>query len=275
MGAYFELILFLLTIASGIIALIDIVFFAKKRKAAIEATNPTIKKLSKKAYREATKGPWLADYARSLFPVFFIVLLLRSFLGEPFRIPSGSMQPTLQIGDFILVSRYDFGLKFPVWNWHLTATKLPKRGDVVVLHFPVNTKVDFIKRVIGLPGDTISYVNKELIINGQKMTQKYIGMAVDRTNFGTYMVKEYQEDLDGVKHLIYRLPSQPDYNFYNLKVPQGYVFVMGDNRDLSDDSRYWGFVPLNDLVGRARRVIFSWSSHSTDLRWHRLGEKIH
>lgn len=270
--AYFELILLILTIASGIIFLIDFLFFEKKRKALL---TPEQLQLPRKQRRLLMRAPLVADYARSLFIVFLLVLVVRSFVVQPYRIPSGSMLPNLQIGDFIAVTQYDFGLRWPVWRGYVTKQSQPKRGEVVVLHFPVYPKVDFIKRVIGLPGDTISYVNKQLIINGKKIPQTFVKDVIEPVDSPTQPVKEYIEDMNGIKYPIYEMPWRNQHgNFYDLKVPKGYVFVMGDNRDNSDDSRYWGFVPEKNLVGRAQFVWFSWAGWPKIARWDRIGMRV-
>lgn len=271
MMAYFELILLILTVASAIIGLVDIFFFEKKRRALLTSEQLA---LPKKERRALMKAPIVADYARSLFIVFLVVFLVRGFVAQPYRIPSGSMLPNLQIGDFIVVTQYDFGVRFPVWRKYLTTEKLPKRGDVVVLHYPVNPKIDFIKRVIGLPGDTITYLNKQLIINGHKIPQKFIKKVMEPADSKTRKVSEYSEDMFGTKYDIYQEPWHHSVGFHHLKVPKDDVFVMGDNRDNSDDSRYWGFVPVQDLQGRARFVWFSWKGWPGLVRWSRIGKVI-
>jgi len=220
------------------------------------------------------KAPVVAEYARSLFMVFFAVLIIRSFIAQPYRIPSGSMLPNLQIGDFIVVTQADYGVRAPVWHTPLTKITLPTRGSVVVLHFPVYPQVHFIKRLIGLPGDTISYVNKQLIINGKKIPQTFVKKVMEPVNSKTRKVSEYMEDMFGVKYPIYQDSWKKGTNFYNVHVPKGDVFVMGDNRDNSDDSRYWGFVPLKNLQGKARFVWFSWAGWPKLVRWDRIGSMV-
>lgn len=260
MTALFPLILLILIVASAIIGGLDKWVFEPKRKAA----NP----------KKPGKSPLLADYSRSLFWVFVLVFVIRSFVAEPYRIPSGSMLPDLQIGDFILVEKFAYNLDFPVFHWRLWHVANPKRGDVVVFHYPAYTNVDFIKRIIGLPGDHISYVKKQLFINGKKipltfMQKDYLAL------FGHRVAIKQQENLLGVKHAIYQLPWRPDTDFYNVVVPKGEYFVMGDDRDDSEDSRYWGFVPEKNFVGKAVLVWFSWDSQTNGVRWSRIGHVIH
>lgn len=272
MMAYFELIILILTVASGIIALIDILFFAKHRKALL---TPEQLALPRKQRHEFMKAPIVAEYARSLFIVFFIVLVVRSFIAQPYRIPSGSMEPNLRIGDFLVVTQSDFGIRWPVWRGYITHPKIPQPGDVVVLKWPVHPKTDFIKRVIGVPGDTISYVNKQLIINGKKVPQTFVKDLMTPSSVDPSPVKEYMEDLNGKRFPIYTMPSRTEgQNFYNVKVPKGELFVMGDNRDNSDDSRYWGFVPIKNVIGRARFIWFSWAGWPRIVRWDRLFTQV-
>ncbi len=271
--AYFELILLILTVASGVVALVDKLFFEKARWQ-LAAQDPEFVTLSRKARKRRVKAPLVADYCRSLFVVFLIVLIVRSFLVEPFRIPSGSMLPTLKIGDFITVNKHEYGLRWPVWYRAITTPHLPKRGDVIVFHSTVNPKLDLIKRVIGLPGDHISYVDRRLTINGHKVAEKYLGKTIEPADSLVQSVNEYQEDLLGVVHNIYTMPWVESENFKNLVVPAGEVFVMGDNRDNSDDSRYWGFVPQRNIIGEATNIWLSWDENNNSIRWRRFGDKI-
>jgi len=227
--------------------------------------------------------PLLVDYARSLFPVFLIVFLLRSFVVQPYRVPSGSLEPTIIPGDFILVSQYSYGLHFPVWHSRLLSVSPPKRGQIALFHWPVVPGITFVKRVIGVPGDTISYVNKVLIINGHVMTQKYQGDYEIREGSQRIKMAKYEENLYGLKHSIYvcakgivNCPSQ-GHNFYHLQIPKGYYLMMGDNRDDSDDSRDWGLVPESHFIGRALLVWMSWDSYAPwyhKIRWHRIGSLL-
>ena len=219
----------------------------------------------------ASNEPLLMEYARSFFPVVLIVLLLRSFLFEPFRIPSGSMMPTLLVGDFILVNKFSYGMRLPVLNTKIVEFGEPKRGDIVVFRFPKQPTVDYIKRVIGLPGDRIAYFNKKLTVNGQPTGQvslgRYqgVGQGVDMTG-----AEQFIEDLTGVEHSIlirHGVNSVEDV----FVVPPGHYFVMGDNRDNSNDSRYWGFVPEGNLVGRAFFIWMNWDWQNNGIAFNRLG----
>lgn len=220
------------------------------------------------------KEPLLVEYSRSFFPVVFVVLLLRSFIFEPFRIPSGSMMPTLLIGDFILVNKYSYGARLPVLNTKILEVAEPKRGDVVVFRFPKNPTVDYIKRVIGLPGDRIAYFDKKLYINGEAAPQvslgSYSGQGQGETMSGT---EQLEENLTGVKHsiLINHNASTVEDVFI---VPQGQYFVMGDNRDNSNDSRYWGTVPEANLVGKAFFIWMNWDAENYGIAFNRLGTII-
>jgi len=216
------------------------------------------------------KQPWWVDYSVSFFPVILIVFLLRSFLVEPFKIPSGSMIPTLLIGDFILVNKYTYGIRIPVINTKVIEIGSPQRGDVMVFRFPDDPSLDYIKRVVGIPGDRVEYRNKRLTINGKPvpMQQQPDYLARDRMQF----YRRYLERLNGSEHEILieedalvALPPMRTlpwagnclYNSSGLActVPAGHYFMMGDNRDNSSDSRVWGFVPDENIVGKA---FFIW-----------------
>jgi len=200
------------------------------------------------------------------------VLLLRSFLIEPFRIPSGSLEPTLQVGDFVAVNKFAYGLRLPVFENKIIALNNPKRGDVVVFRWPPAPDFDFIKRVIGVPHDKISYHNKLLTVNGVAMSQKFLAYTTDESSGGS--VAKYQENLGTIKHQIYVRPNVPAYDF-EIEVPEGNYFVMGDNRDDSADSRFWGFVRDEYLRGQAFAVWMSWNSHTGAPRWSNIGHLIH
>ena len=257
-GEYFALVLFMLTVASGLIYLVDKLCFEKKRKAEVMAATPDFDELSKKQKQEKLKAPLVADYARSLFPVFFAVLIIRSFIGEPFKIPSGSMLPGFKIGDYLVVNKFSFGLKVPVWGSLLTPVSKPKRGDVVIFHYPVDTKIDFIKRVIGLPGDHISYFNKKLTVNGQPIPTKFEDHTIVVADSPNRAVSVYQETNGKKTYKVINMPWVNTWNIHNIEVPKDMYFVMGDNRDNSEDSRFWGFVPAKNLVGKPEMVIMSW-----------------
>ncbi|QWF69589.1 signal peptidase I [Methylomonas paludis] len=217
------------------------------------------------------KEPILVEYARSFFPVVFIVLILRSFLFEPFRIPSGSMMPTLLVGDFILVNKFSYGVRLPVLNTKIVELEEPKRGDIVVFRFPKQPEVDYIKRVIGLPGDRIAYFNRKLYINGQPAPQVSLG-RYQGVGQGTNMTgaEHLTEDLLGIEHSILvnaKVSSVEDV----FVVPEGQYFVMGDNRDNSNDSRYWGTVPEANLVGKAFFIWMNWDWQNHGIAFNRIG----
>lgn len=261
MNFNFELILFYATLVCGVIALLDMIFWAPKRKAA----HPGVPK-------EEIKLPIIIDYARSFFPVLLIVFFIRSFLYEPFRIPSGSLKPTLEIGDFILVNKFDYGIRMPIVHNKIFERSEPKRGDIIVFRWPPNPSVDFIKRVIGVPGDHISYLDKVLYVNGTKVPQTLISNVTDENEGKVWDVALKEEDLMGIKHKIYQFNDKISDDFRDTVVPKGMYFVMGDNRDDSMDSRFWGFVPEENIVGKASLVWMSWNHYK--LRWQRMGKQI-
>ncbi len=212
--------------------------------------------------KRAEKEPVLIDYARSFFPVLIVVVVLRSFVIEPFRIPSGSMIPTLEIGDFIIVQKYAYGIRLPVINKKIIETGEPKRGDVVVFRYPVDPSINFIKRLVGLPGDRIQWTSdKKLIINGK---------MVDEEALEPYPYDSRRGKID-VTHLKETFPREDGVHSHNViiesssgaggewVVPQGQYFMMGDNRDNSSDSRYWGYMPEKYLVGKAAFVWLHWN----------------
>ena len=222
------------------------------------------------AKRKLLMQPWWLDWTAGLFPVILVVFLLRSFLFEPFKIPSGSMIPTLQVGDLILVNKFHYGIRLPVINKKIIANHDPQRGDVFVFRYPMNPQIDYIKRVIGVPGDEVSYLNKELKINGQAVPTRRMSDEYDDES--RYYQQRFAETMGGAEHLIQRRPDAapftgPHYDFtykencrysaegFVCKVPPGHYFAMGDNRDNSEDSRYWGFVPDRNIVGKA---FFVW-----------------
>jgi signal peptidase I len=220
---------------------------------------------------DENKEPILVEYARSFFPVVLIVLLLRSFLAEPFRIPSGSMMPTLLVGDFLLVNKFTYGVRLPVINKKIIEINEPKRGDIVVFRFPKDPTVDYIKRVIGLPGDKISYHDKQLYVNGRPAAQvslgsyQGVGQGEDMTG-----AEHLAEDLTGVEHSILvrhgAISAEGDYS-----VPKGSYFVMGDNRDNSNDGRYWGMVPEANLVGKAFFIWMNLDLEHKGIDFSRIG----
>jgi signal peptidase I len=262
----FAAILVGLTALTGGIWLLDQLFFARGRAARGAELG------------SEQKEPLAVEYARSFFPVILIVLLVRSFLAEPFRIPSSSMMPTLLIGDFILVNKFAYGIRLPVLDTKVVPVGEPARGDVVVFRFPKNPSQDYIKRVIGLPGDEIVYRNKTLYVNGTQVEAeplgRYIGTGSGRDMTGAELKLEA---LPGAEHRIlqrtaaYFVPQGEGL----WKVPEGHYFVMGDNRDNSEDSRYWGFVPEANLVGKAFLIWMNWDGRNGGIDFERLGTVIH
>jgi len=259
----FPAILVAATFITGFIWLADALLWAPKRRQRAEAEG-----------RNTLSEPTIVEYAKSFFPVILAVLLLRSFLVEPFRIPSGSMMPTLLVGDFILVNKYAYGIRLPVLNRKVIDIGAPQRGDVVVFRFPKDPHVDYIKRLVGVPGDHIVYRNKTLSINGKKVAQipagTYIGTGSGLSMSGASLRREI---LGSVEHNILVLPRVSGIGA-DVVVPPGHYFVMGDNRDNSNDSRYWGFVPDQNLVGKAFMIWMNWDSAAGGVAWDRIGDSI-
>jgi signal peptidase I len=195
---------------------------------------------------------------------------------ELFEVPSGSMLPTIQLDEYLLVNKFVYGVRLPLFNTKLISVGTPQRGDIMVFHDPVNPQIDLIKTVIGVPGDHISYINKQLFINGQPVPRKFLGNTLEpnNANLGYTAVAHYQENIGGHWHDIYNTSGIPPVNFKDLVVPQGEYFMMGDNRDNSDDSRDWGFAPSKDIVGKAFIILFSWDSVDHSVRWGRIGHKF-
>jgi signal peptidase I len=220
------------------------------------------------------KEPTWIEYCKSFFPVILAVLLLRSFLVEPFRIPSGSMMPTLLVGDFILVNKFAYGIRLPVVNTKIIEIDEPERGDVVVFRYPKDPSVDYIKRVVGLPGDTIRYTNKVVYVNGQPAGQVPAGVYLGKGS-GVSMsgASKRREQLGDLQHDILVMPRTPGVQGEYV-VGEDEYFVMGDNRDNSNDSRYWGTVPEENLVGKAFRIWMNWDSANGGIDWDRIGMKI-
>lgn len=262
MNLDFALLITSLVFLSGVLSLLDIVIFAPKRQRLALASGVT------------PKMPLIFEYARSFFPILLAVLLLRSFLVEPYRIPSGSLEPTLHVGDFIIVNKFHYGLRWPVLNHKFLNLNEPKTGDIVVFRWPPNTSIDYIKRFIGVPGDHIHYENKVLTVNDKIAPQTFVEYTTDTDGKGhVWQVEKRIENLNGIKHAIYLRSDIPDSSF-DIVVPKGYYFAMGDNRDSSYDSRAWGFVPEANIVGQAIRIWFSWDSIVSRIRWDRIGSKV-
>ena len=233
----FALILMSVTGFTGLIYLLDVLYFAKKR---IKGQKESI----------------IIEYSKSFFPVLLAVFVIRSFIVEPFKIPSGSMMPTLLIGDFIAVNKFSYGVRFPVANTVLIPNGMPERGDVVVFHFPKNPSIDYIKRLVGLPGDTIKYQNKKLFINDKLVPNVFEKDYESLTNgFQQFLQKQYSEKLGDIKHSILMIDGYEQKETI-IQIPEGHYFVMGDNRDNSSDSRVWGLVSEDLLVGKAFLIWF-------------------
>jgi signal peptidase I len=245
----FALIMVIVLSITGVIWLLDIFVLSKKRTAN-------------------AKEPLLVEYSKSFFPVIFLVFFIRSFIAEPFKIPSGSMMPTLLAGDFILVNKFSYGIRLPILNNTMIGIGEPQRGDVFVFHYPPKPSIDYIKRVVGLPGDVIEYKSKTLFVNGKKMEQTFMDKYPYIMNEIHHIeAKEFKEVLGDVNHsiLIHDLPG----NDFKFDVPKGHYLAFGDNRDNSADSRVWGFVPEHNLVGRAFFIWFNFG----ELK--RIGTIIH
>lgn len=266
MKADFSLILVALTAFTGLVWLLDSLFLRRRR-------------MDRQVQQQGgqPRDPVIIEYSRSLFPVLLIVLLFRSFLFEPFKIPSGSMIPTLLVGDFIVVNKYAYGLRLPVVDTKFVSIGEPERGDVVVFRYPVDPAINFIKRLVGLPGDTITYRDKELFINGERVPTEALGrFTSDDLKCSTPRIDALRlsETLGGVTHdiLVHENSGSRDGQW---QVPEGHYFVMGDNRDRSNDSREWGFVPEDNLMGRAVGIWlnFDYTKGCGDLS--RIGDAIH
>lgn len=254
----FALILLVLLLLTGALYALDVLKFRKARA-------------------KDAKEPLWVEWGASFFPVILIVFVLRSFLFEPFKIPSGSMIPTLLVGDFILVNKFIYGIRLPVINKKIIDINSPQRGDVMVFRYPEDPSLDYIKRVVGLPGDTVAYQNKRLTINGQAVVTQKIGDYLHPERL--YYSEQFLEKLGGVEHRALndadapafipdaaRFPHRENctYNAAGVicKVPPGHYFMMGDNRDNSRDSRAWGFVPEENIVGKAFFVWLNFSDFS-------------
>jgi signal peptidase I len=264
----FELILTSAVIITGLITLLSLVLYSGKRSLAAQGSD--LSSANQSSYPRTILST-IVEYSRSFFPVIFVVLILRSFVIEPFRIPTGSLEPTLLVGDFILVNRFDYGLHLPVTNTKIFNIGEPKRGEIAVFRFPIDPSVYYIKRVIGLPGDHVRYTNKVLYVNDQMADQQFVTNVSPSKNDDNQDVIEKNENFLGTKHLIYQIPDKPAEDFETV-VPEGEYFVMGDNRDSSYDSRYWGYVPEQNLKGKAIAIWFSFGNGK--IRWDRMGKHI-
>jgi signal peptidase I len=247
---------------------------ARRRQVMLDASAAGGSQGAAVGEAEGYKEPWYVEYSKSFFPVLLIVLLLRSFVVEPFRIPSGSMMPTLLVGDFILVNKFAYGLRLPVLHTKVVEIGEPKRGDVVVFRFPRNPAEDYIKRVVGLPGDRIAYYDKVVYVNGKPMNQSPLG-TYHGVGSGSVMdgAGAREEQLEDVRHQILVRPDRLNVEGEYV-VPPGHYFVMGDNRDNSNDSRFWGFVPEENLVGRAFLIWLNWDIKGGVFDPARIGDRI-
>ena len=306
----FALILFLLTLATGVLWLLDLVVFRRRRQAALAtalaefdrknrdalaANEAAVQSERAQLEERLLRHPAWVEYAASFFPVLLVVFMLRSFIAEPFKIPSSSMRPTLEVGDFILVNKFIYGLRLPIVETKVIPVSDPKRGDVVVFRYPLNPSQDFIKRVVGVGGDTVSYMDKKLTVNGNPLPEVLDGTysylenmrfeTLDRMlvtgNGGdgprTYTIGVNPRAPPVNPQAVRAFPGREncDYNErgFTCKVPAGQYLMMGDNRDNSDDSRYWGFVPDDHIRGKAFFIWWNWDDISS-LAFKRVGSGI-
>ncbi|MDC0069341.1 signal peptidase I [Gammaproteobacteria bacterium] len=244
MSINFPLILVLATAFTGLVWLVDHLVFRPKRLARVAAAGD----IDEESRETVLAEPMIVEYSISFFPVLAIVLVLRSFLFEPFQIPTGSMIPTLAVGDFILVNKFTYGIRLPVLGTKIVDIDEPKNGELMVF-IPPHQDVYFIKRVVGIPGDTVRYQDKTLFINGKQQSQTFVAQ-IPRVD---PRVLQYREKLGNVEHMIQRNPYRGT-SVDEWVIPEGHYFMMGDNRDQSSDSRYWGLVSEQNIVGRAVAV---------------------
>lgn len=286
----FSLLLFLATVVTGLYWALERVYFLPQRRHALAQAEAEVQQrvaqlktqgiahndvgLSDDTRHRLLMQPWWLDWTAGLFPVIAAVFVLRSFLFEPFKIPSGSMIPTLRIGDLILVNKFHYGVRLPVIHQKIIANHDPQRGDVMVFRYPPQPSLDYIKRVVGVPGDEVAYLNKQLTVNGQVVAKTALPDFFDAD--AMRYAKQFQEQQNGKTYGTLNdddrpafVPGASDFPFkdqcrYSVegvvcKVPAGHYFMMGDNRDNSLDSRYWGFVPEANIVGKA---FFVWMNFS-------------
>jgi len=286
----FALLLFIASSITGLYWIAERLYFwpARQKAAALLEVNDAERRANllkqgitqvdgniAQAQAQILAQPWWLDWTAGLFPVIISVFFLRSFLVEPFKIPSGSMIPTLLVGDLILVNKFHYGLRVPVLNTKITEGEKPQRGDVMVFRYPPKPSLDYIKRVVGLPGDTVAYLNKRLTINGKTIETQSVPEFFDEDSMRYF--KQYQEALGAQSHRLLNDDDRPAFipgvekfpgfeacNYtiegVTCKVPEGQYFMMGDNRDNSMDSRYWGFVPEKNIVGKAFFVWMNFGS---------------
>ena len=272
----FPLILVILVFGSGLIWLLDALFLAPGRRRAVAALRGEYPRWQEEGSADAARyearsqevaaEPTIVEYSRSFFPVLLVVFILRSFLVEPFQIPSSSMVPTLQVGDYILVNKFTYGIRLPVVRTKVISLNEPQRGDVMVFFPPHMNDTYFIKRVVGLPGDTITYRDKRLFVNGEPVDRESLGvLPIDNSRFEMGI-----ETLGDRQHLMQVDQARPSRDF-SLVVKAGHYFMMGDNRDNSSDSRIWGQVPEKDIVGKAFAVWMHWDSLFSIPSFSRVG----
>jgi signal peptidase I len=303
----FALLLFVLTAVTGVVWLFDRLVLEGRRHARARSAVADLERRAaasggtaaaehrSAAEREALREPGWVEYSKAFFPVLLVVFLLRSFLAEPFKIPSSSMRPTLEVGDFILVNKFIYGIRLPIIEKKIIPIGDPQRGDVVVFRYPLNPSQDFIKRVIGVGGDTVDYRDKHLTVNGKAWPQtadgtySYLeGLRFETLERSVELTDGRQDRAHTVGLNPQMLPVYPqnvrpfpnrddcDYNEHGFtcRVPAGHYLMMGDNRDNSDDSRYWGFVPDDHIRGRAFFIWFNWDDISS-FAFKRVGSGIH
>ncbi len=281
----FALLLFLATVVTGAYWLAERFYFLPQRRRAAQAVEDAAAQRRAELDRmgiaqvdidvreskdKLLMQPWWLDWTAGLFPVIAAVFVLRSFLFEPFKIPSGSMIPTLLVGDLILVNKFTYGIRLPVINKKITEGNPVQRGDVMVFRYPPQPSMDYIKRVVGLPGDEVAYLNKRLTVNGQPVDTKALPDYLEEGSLRYFQQKEEQLGtephrlitnaevpafIQGASNFAYRDQCRYSVEGVVCKVPEGHYFMMGDNRDNSLDSRYWGFVPDANIVGKA---FFVW-----------------
>jgi signal peptidase I len=303
----FALLLFVLTAVTGLAWLFDRLVLEDRRRArarmvvadldrrAAESGGAAAAERRSEAERAALREPGWVEYSKAFFPVLLVVFLLRSFLAEPFKIPSSSMRPTLEVGDFILVNKFIYGIRLPIFEQKIIPLGDPHRGDVVVFRYPVNPSQDFIKRVIGVGGDTVEYRDKHITVNGVPWPQQGDGTysyleglrfesitrateLTDGRQDAAHMIGLNPQALPVYQQNVRPFPNREDCDYndrgFTCRVPQNHYFMMGDNRDNSDDSRYWGFVPDDHIRGKAFFIWFNWDDISS-LAFKRVGRSIH
>ncbi|PCC99472.1 signal peptidase I [Halopseudomonas pelagia] len=270
----FPLLLVLAVAVSGFLALLDLLWFGPRRRRALATYDRAVDIPDPTTVERMEKEPLLIEYGKSFFPVLLVVLVLRSFLVEPFQIPSGSMKPTLEVGDFILVNKFAYGIRLPVLDMKVIPVNDPQRGDVMVFRYPNDPRINYIKRVVGLPGDTVRYAGKQLIINGERVPLEPVRLEKDdevpagHPLYSRAEAEIFKEKLGDVEHLIRQKSLSGAPAAKEWQVPEGHYFMVGDNRDNSNDSRYWnseemprelwGMVPDNYIVGKAFAIWMHW-----------------